>query len=755
MGLKRAERECKGWCALARKISETIETVESLRQELRDEFFPLALLPYPVLGAIMGLLDQGSAEPPSLAAYGMLLWAFAFAVWKLYERNYELAAWALSLGGVALVMLGWFWFPTAEMYHAFILPIVTALAVLGVWQGALVAGIASLLLFLGFYIFPWQLGRTWAFLSDLFLLWSVVYVVSLARRSEGTLISWAWQGYRQARDNLEMARDRQVELKQALEDLALVTRETVRLNEMLSAARKAVEEARKAKEEFVANVSHELRTPLNMIIGFSDMILKAPEVYARRLPAALLADIAAIRRNSQHLASLVDDVLDLSEADTGRMRLLKEWTPLGDVIREAAEAVAALFQKKGLALKVNIPEDLPPVYCDCTRIRQVVLNLLSNAGRFTQEGEVRIDVQVRGQWVQVDVVDTGPGMEPSKLERLFEPFSQADLSIRRQYGGTGLGLAISKRLVELHGGKIWLESQLGVGTSVHFTLPLASDLDQGVVRTWVNPYQDYAPRLRRSAAPQVKPSPCIVVLEKGEAASELLARYLDGVEIIRVERPQEAKVAIEEKAAMALLINEAPQMETDSILAELASLAFDVPIFSCWIPERQAAFEELGAQDYLVKPVTREQLLESIKRIAPQARTLLLVDDDPEARQLFRRMLVGEEGGYIVLQCEDGQTTLRLLRERKPDLLLLDLVMPNMDGFAVLEAKTKDEEIRDIPVIIISARDPQRAPIISKELILTRQQGLSAHDLVSALEAVLGVLKPRFGAPASPEGLRV
>jgi CheY-like chemotaxis protein len=178
---------------------------------------------------------------------------------------------------------------------------------------------------------------------------------------------------------------------------------------------------------------------------------------------------------------------------------------------------------------------------------------------------------------------------------------------------------------------------------------------------------------------------------------------------------------------------------------------FDVPILSCWVPEQQGAFEQLGVEGYLVKPVDRDDLLASMAEVAPDAHSILLVDDDPEARQLFGRMLSDDDGEYGLLQAGDGEAALRMLRERQPDLLLLDLMMPHVDGFAVLEHKAGDENIRDIPTLILSARDPQKEPIISKALSVQRQNGLSARDLALALEAVTQALTPRFGAAAQRE----
>jgi signal transduction histidine kinase len=342
-----------------------------------------------------------------------------------------------------------------------------------------------------------------------------------ATRALSTVTGWALRSFAQAEAQLEEARNQRLEFRQVEEDLLQANRELARLSDRLKAMYQVAEDARRAKEEFVANVSHELRTPLNMIIGFSDMILHAPQVYGGELPAALMADITAIQRNSQHLARLVDDVLDLSQVEAGKMVLAREWTALGQVIEAAVLAAGALYASKGLYLRTAVPADLPPVFCDSTRIRQVILNLLSNAGRFTERGGVEVTASYNDREVIVCVADSGPGIAAADQERLFQPFQQLDGSLRRIHGGTGLGLSISKRFVEMHEGRLWLQSPVwaagagpgGPGAAFYFALPRPSDEAQmtqaggqaGALR-WFNPYQPYEARWRprqgeRPAAP--------------------------------------------------------------------------------------------------------------------------------------------------------------------------------------------------------------------------------------------------------------
>jgi len=575
-----------------------------------------------------------------------------------------------------------------------------------------------------------------------------------------TVTHWSLFDFEQAREKMEQARDQRLELKQIQEDLIQANRELARLSDRLKAMHQVAEEARRAKEEFVANVSHELRTPLNMIIGFSEMITQSPQVYGARLPPALLADIAAIQRNSQHLARLVDDVLDLSQVEAGRMALSKEWTSLREILDEAALAVGALFESKRLYLETEVPPDLPPIFCDSTRIRQVVLNLLSNAGRFAERGGVRVKAWCEKDGVVISVTDTGPGIAPEDQEKIFEPFQQLDGSIRRRHGGSGLGLSISKQFVEMHGGKMWLESEVGLGTTFYFSLPLETVLPVALASDdamrWFSPYHQYEARTRRSKAPAPTLVPRFVLLEEEESMQWLFSRYVDGTEIVPVRSVEEAFRELSRSPAQALIVN-APslrevsrarsetfaQRESETFAQrELANLPYGTPAVTCWVPGEDEAARRLGVVRYLVKPVTRETLLSTLADLGKGVKSVLLVDDEPEVLQLFARLLSSAECSYRVLQATSGQRALSLLRQRHPDVMLLDLIMPGMDGFRVLQEKSQDSTIREIPVVVISARDPTGEPIVSDTLTVTRGGGLSVRDLLACIQAVSEILAP-------------
>lgn len=568
-----------------------------------------------------------------------------------------------------------------------------------------------------------------------------------------TVAEWSIAGFAEARRHLAEGREQRLELEQSRQDLIQANRELTRLSDRLKALERIAEEARQAKTEFVANVSHELRTPLNMIIGFADVISRSPHLYGRSLPPSLLTDIAAIRRNAEHLATLVNDVLDLSQVEAGRMALHRDWVALPQIIDEALAVVKELFAARGLSLESAILPDpahatLPPIFCDETRIRQVIINLLGNAGRFTEQGGVRLQCREAGNEVVISVADTGPGIAEKDQQRIFEPFQQADVSTRRRHGGSGLGLTISKQFVEMHGGRMWLESKVGEGATIYFTLPLAQPAPSlatdpaNRLRRAMNPDDQMGYRLRthRSLAPVPALNERFVVIDPEQTLERLLVRYLPVAEVEIARDAAGAVAALRRSPAQALIVNLPPlaQLPTDT----LGHLPFGTPVITCWLPGEQEAAKRLGVVEYLIKPLAQEKLLAALARLGPTVKTVLLVDDEEDELQLFARMIEADEQGYALLQVTTGARALSMLRSRRPDVLLLDLIMPGMNGFQVLAEKAQDPAIATIPVIIISSRDPAGDPLIGNILTVTHGAGFTQRNLVACIQALGEILAP-------------
>ena len=476
-------------------------SVGDFRSELRMPAGPAA-------AAVMGasLLVIWNTQPHPLL---MPLAAVAALALLLDRWMPRLSAWLLVLALVASVTLAVTWQGLPEALALFFVPVGLAAAVVSLTAAAAVAGGETLLLYLITRSGPAVAG-TGAELAALAGIWATLGLMWMVYHPLTSFVDWSWEYYRKARVQLDEALDRKVALEQALADLTLVSRQLALSNDRLAALRSIAEEAQQTKAAFVAKVSHEFRTPLNMIIGLVDLMVKSPEIYGKKLPRALIEDLGIVQRNCEHLSGMIDDVLDLSQVEAGRLTLHRERICLAEVSEEALAVVQPLLRKKGLAVRVFIPGDLPEVYCDRTRIRQVILNLLSNAARFTEVGSITLRIATEANNVKVSITDTGPGISPGDVERIFEPFCQGSQPLWRDKGGSGLGLSISKQFVELHGGRIWLESDglPGSGTSFHFELPISQDIEPVARPTrWLSEEWIWHERGRAARLPDLSPAP--------------------------------------------------------------------------------------------------------------------------------------------------------------------------------------------------------------------------------------------------------
>jgi CheY-like chemotaxis protein len=294
---------------------------------------------------------------------------------------------------------------------------------------------------------------------------------------------------------------------------------------------------------------------------------------------------------------------------------------------------------------------------------------------------------------------------------------------------------------------MWLESELDVGTTIYFSLPMemppAAALAEDPLTRWFNPYDEYEYRVRtrRSSAPVPQPSPHFVILEKGRTLQRMFSRYLDQATVTHVEDDDEARRLLEHSPARALVVN-SPGLRNTSGSAPWMPMPHGTPTVTCWVPGGDEAAQRLGVVRYLVKPIPGQTLLQTLEALGQEIKTVLLVDDEPEALQLFTRVLSMSPYEYRVLQATNGHRALGLLRERRPDVMLLDLIMPGLDGFQVLQEKSQDRSIQDIPVVIISSRDPVNEPIVSDSVMVSRGGGFSARDLLACIQAISEALTP-------------
>lgn len=697
----------------------------------------LWILPVGILAIAASFIVNYDGTPIALGALTPALLILIIAGYRLVEQHATVAALLIVTALLSMIAAAAWIQPFSLFAALFGLVILIAGATLGTGAMFAAAGIAT-----GVVLVAW-LGPQPVVTADVGLA-SISLVVGsavgcwIATRPLHVALEWSWHSYDQARDIADQLRDRQGELGRVNKSLNEAYLQLERLNDELARARRAADEARRLKSEFAANISHELRTPLNLIIGFSEMMTRAPQAYGgEMLSEAYRRDLDTIQRNARHLSELIDDVLDLSQIEASRMGLSKERLSLASVAEEATTAVARLISGRGLAVNVQIPDGLPEIYADRTRIRQILINLLSNAARFTDVGSITVSAAVDGCDIHMSVADTGIGIADEDLPKVFEEFRQLDGSIRRRAGGSGLGLAVSKQFVELHGGSIWVESHVGAGTAFHFTIPLESNViasaPPGDWRIW-----------DQRMATRPAPAPEVAIVSADPGVARIFQRYLDGYQVISYAslRDLPARAAGDPARSRACVVVASSAQAAWHEVETWESGADGMPIVVCALPSKRDLARELGAAAYLVKPVSRERVQEALKELRTRLRTILIVDDDPDMLRLLGRMVRSMRRGCGVWLAGSGEEAIAILRSRRPDAVLLDLLMPGVDGYAVLREIRTDGRLRDLPVIAITAHGEEQEAVTAGLIGVTRRDGLSVSDLMRCLRASLGALLP-------------
>ncbi len=597
--------------------------------------------------------------------------------------------------------------------------------------------------------------------------------------------------YREALVNLEEARQHRAEISSLLNEVNKANYQLDRLNTMLSYARARAEEAREERSRFAMAVSHELRSPLNFIIGFSDLMVNSPETYGdlNNWPPGLYEDIQEIYRSSSHLMGLINDILEMGKIDARQMTLFREKINLKTIFAEVCDMVEAAVTKKNLSLEMEVEPGLPPLYVDETRIRQVLLNLVTNALRFTDKGKIRLSGRMKGaSLVEIEVRDTGAGIAPEDLNKIFQEFRQVGNQNWQRSEGSGLGLSIGRRYIMMHGGEIDVESLPGQGSTFRFTLPVWTD-DEGVEiitssRGRFTPEaltaadEDQLSEQRLYEQKESNRSPVLLFLSEDLFWTRIFAELMTDYKVSLLSDPSRLDDAIRQVFPRAVIIDHA-LMDDPRVQTLAANPPFEIPFISFPIPVNLNRVTRLpeGVTQYLIKPVSRQVLVEAVTAAGAGANTILVVDDDPAMVRFVVQSLKGKAGGSSSAgeefsgQAQEDLPSRRNMQDVKfltaftaaeamlrlhgeqVDLILLDLELPDMNGLVLIDQLRGDKAFSNIPIIIVSANDlPQ---VLSSNQSATYQvminRPFKRSELADILKSTIKDLLPVY-TPDNQEG---
>lgn len=545
----------------------------------------------------------------------------------------------------------------------------------------------------------------------------------------GTMITLALRDWKRARESLKETRESRGEAYEALKALEEATHRIERMNQELIAAHAEAEKARHDKSRFVNIVSHELRGPLNIVLGFTRLMVLSPDKYGKPLPSSYQEDLHAVYRSAKHVVNLLDDILDLGQIEAEKLPLKKDWIDLEkDVCEKAADIIRPLVQRKGLDLNLELSRDLPHVMADEVRLRQVLLNLLNNAVRFTEAGSISIRSVFRDDQIMVSVADTGSGIPEEELAGIFREFHQVEE--QRADKGSGLGLAISRELVELHGGRMWADSKPGHGSTFSFSLPIIHTtqlLKHSPIPTTSNRNNGEA-----KTCLAVGLSPSII---------RLLVRHLGDYRIVNLGA-QNIDRTIERLHPHAILTT---TRLAENIEDEITGISSGVPVISVGMSEDSTRDDLVGISGYLTKPVSPEVLRSTMEKFEKEETTILLVDDDRDFLRFAERTLTALPHNYHILKAHDGLQAWKLMQSTIPDILFMDLIMPKMKGEELLEKLKSDKRLRKVPVIIISAKDDTSVESsLHLPLKIQANRSTEMSKIVKCIQSVLDILGPNY-----------
>ena len=553
-----------------------------------------------------------------------------------------------------------------------------------------------------------------------------------------------------ARDNL------QDEVAHATAELRSTLIELEKKNAELDVQRSRAQDANQSKSRFLANMSHELRTPLNAIIGYSEMLEEEAEQAGDK---NYIPDIQKVNSAGKHLLSLINDILDLSKVEAGKMTLYLETADIETVIKYTASTIRPMVANNSNELVLDFDPDIGSMRMDVTKVRQVLFNLLSNACKFTENGTITLAAKrtERGNvdWIEFAVSDTGIGITPEHMERLFEAFSQADASITKMYGGTGLGLTLCKSFSELMGGEISVRSEPGKGSTFKLLLPAETPVSGAVLVEKESAPITQAPvataeksrfksSLPDTTAERRMRISSVLIIDDDTLVHDMLRRMLtkEGFEVYTATNGEEGLDRARDIKPGAIILDVLmPGMDGWSVLASLKSDddLSDIPVIMLSMVDDRTRGYAMGVTEYLTKPADKQQLLTILRRsvregpIAP----VLIVDDDQDQRELLRRILENE--GWEVVAAHNGRTAIDAVRARRPACIILDILMPEMDGIEFVSELRAQPAYRDIPIAVLTSHDlstddHQR---LNGEVQQILQKGISREQLLDMVRQIV------------------
>ena len=706
---------------------------------------------------IVATLSWPQIFSPSLYLITLGMAVIGLLAFRLLKNYYFLAQMVWNIGLLVIILLAYHFYAQPEILLLLCFLPIMGEVMMGLKPALALEGVLLLIIliwnnisFLPVVSRDYQIVLSIATIASTALGWGISYnlVASIEASSHH---------YREAIKRLNEAREHRAEISVLLKDVNNANYQLDRMNLMLTYARGQADKAREERDRFALAVSHELRSPLNFIIGFSDLMINSPETYddLKSWPPGLYDDIKEIYKSSTHLLQLINDILDMGKMDAKQFTVFKEKIAISEIVEEVSEMVHTSVDNKGLELRIDIEPDLPPVFVDRTRIRQVLLNLVTNSLRFTRKGSITIKAfKSTPDLLRVEVIDTGTGIAKKDLSKVFHEFRQVGDDNFQSGEGSGLGLSIGRRFVQLHSGEMGVDSESGQGACFHFTLPFHQLIDDINV---INEDSILESTRTESASEKM---PLLLMLTNDAFSARVFIKAIKGYKVTILTDPRQLSPVVEKTYPRAVIIDENIADNTH-VKAFMATPPYDVPLIIFPLPvSRQNRSSNLpeGVLDYLVKPVPRQLLVETVQKLDLKIKTILVVDDDPSmARFVIQSLKSTDESesnafeNLKILTALDGQEALRFLHTMPIGVVFLDLDLTDMNGLTLLNQMLQEKDLRQIPVVIISASDPPAtfSPKQKGIFSVLVNRAYDRKELADLVNAAVHEINPLFDKPAN------